>query len=294
MNRAKPVHLAFEPTSLRIPLDAIEPLRTVSTGILKSKKFAQIAASIQEVGIIEPPVVVRKKGQSEQFLLLDGHLRLHILKERGASDVVCLVATEDEAFTYNKRLSRIVAVQEHRMILNIIERGVSEERLARALNVNIQSIRNKRRLLDGIAPEVAALLKDRPVPIRTFALLRKLRPMRQIEVAEIMIAMNRFSQSYVASLVAATPLSGLLNAEKPALRGISEEQLERMERESATLEREFRLVEKDYGGIYLDLVLALGYLGRMLESVRIVHHLAKHHPEILSEFQKINEIRQAA
>src|SRR3546814_5438728 len=62
-----------------------------------------IAASIREVGIIEPPVVVRIKGQRDRYRLLDGHIRIEILKERGDKDVVCLVATDDEAITYNKR-----------------------------------------------------------------------------------------------------------------------------------------------------------------------------------------------
>jgi hypothetical protein len=35
------------------------------------------------------------------------------------------VSTDDEAFTYNKRISRIAPIQEHRMILKAIERGVS-------------------------------------------------------------------------------------------------------------------------------------------------------------------------
>jgi len=74
-------------------------------------------------------------------------------------------------------------VQEHKMILKALEKGVSEERLARALNVNIPSIRNRARLLDGICEEAAKLLQDRMIPMKTFQELRKLRPMRQIEVA---------------------------------------------------------------------------------------------------------------
>jgi RepB plasmid partitioning protein len=45
------------------------------------------------------------------------------------------------------------------MILKAIERGVSEERIAKALNVDVPTIRRKRQLLDGICPEVADLLK---------------------------------------------------------------------------------------------------------------------------------------
>lgn len=48
-----PVRLAFEEASLRIPVDAIMPLRAVSAAVKKSVKYGQIAASIAEVGIIE-------------------------------------------------------------------------------------------------------------------------------------------------------------------------------------------------------------------------------------------------
>jgi flagellar motor switch protein FliG len=58
-------------------------------------------------------------------------------------------------------VNRIAIVQEHKMMLKAIERGVSAERLARALNVNVAEIRRKRRLLDNVCPEAAELLKDR-------------------------------------------------------------------------------------------------------------------------------------
>src|SRR5581483_9786352 len=123
----------------------IEPLREVSERVKKSVKYNQIAASMKEVGIIEPPVVVRDSSDPEKFHLLDGHLRIEISKEQDISAIVCLVATDDEAFTYNKRVNRLAIIQEHKMIMTAIEKGVPEERLARALNVNISSIRSRRR-----------------------------------------------------------------------------------------------------------------------------------------------------
>jgi len=293
-NRQRKIRLAFESTSLRIPLADIEMLRAMTPAIRRSVKYGQIAASIREVGIIEPPVVVRMPGKQERYRLLDGHIRIDILQERGDKDVVCLVATDDEAITYNKRISRMAAVQEHKMILKALEKGVSEERLARALNVNIGSIRQKRRLLDGICDEVVKLLQDRMVPINTFSELRKLRPMRQIEAAETMIAMNKFSWPYAKSLVAATPQHLLTSDKRKAVRGLSDEQLEHMEREATNIDREFRMIEQSYGMDHLDLVLAMGYLARLIENVRVVHHLARHHPELLAEFQRIVQLRDAA
>jgi hypothetical protein len=290
----KPVNLAFELTSLRIAITNIEPLRAITPIVRRSMKFAQIEATMKEVGIIEPPVVFPLRGNPDRFQLLDGHLRIEILKQSGETEVVCLIATEDEAFTYNKRISRLATVQEHKMILRAIEQGVPEERLARALNVDIRSIRTKKRLLEGICAEAVKLLQDRQVPIHTFTELRRLRPMRQIEVAEIMIAMNRFSQTYAKSLVASTPQSQLVSSDQKTVRGLTPDQVDRMEREAVNLDREFKLIEQDYSTDHLDLVLAVGYLCKILDSAGVVRYLAHLHPEILSEFQKIAQLRAVA
>lgn len=288
------VQFGFEMTSLRIPLAQIDPIRAVTAAMRRSVKFGQIAASITEVGLIEPPVVIRTPRDPNRYQLLDGHVRIEILKERGETDVVCLIATEDEAVTYNKSISRMATVQEHKMILNAVKRGVSEERLARALNVNVNNIRLKKRLLDGICDEVIKLLQDRHVPFNTFAELKHLRPMRQITVAETMIALNRFTVSCAKSLVASSAQSDLVPDKRKAVKGLSDEQLERMERETANLDREFKQIEEEYGTDHLDLVLATGYVCRLIDNVRIVHHLARMHPELLTEFQKIAELRAAA
>lgn len=289
-----PVSRAFEEATLRIGVGDILPLREVPASVKKSVKYGQIAASIREVGIIEPPVVVRDREEPDRYHLLDGHLRLEILRDQGTTEVVCLVATEDEAFTYNKRVSRIAIIQEHKMILNAIRKGVPEERLARALNVNISSIRAKRNLLTGMCPEAVELLRDKHVPLNAFTELRKMKPMRQIEAAELMVAMNRYSTGYAKSLVAASPEDQLVTGRRKAVKGLTSDQIALMERESASLDREFKLVEQSYGTDHLDLVLATGYLNRLLGNARIVRHLAQHHAAILDEFQKIADIPNAA
>lgn len=286
--------IAFETSSLRIPIEQIQPLREVSERVKKSVKYHQIAASIKEVGIIEPPVVVRDTANPETFHLLDGHLRVEISREQGIGAIVCLVATDDEAFTYNKRVNRLAIIQEHKMIMTAIAKGVPEERLARALNVNISSIRSRRRLLEGICSEAADLLRDKHVPIHSFNQLRKLKPMRQIEAAELMVAMNRFTISYAKSLVAASPEDQLIEQKKKPLKGLTPDQVARMETEAARLQREFKMIEQDYGADHLDLVLASSYVGRLLTNARIVRYLAQSHPEILAEFQKISELQNAA
>ena len=285
---------AFEAATLRISVSDIVPLRETPDTIRNSVKYAQIAASIEEVGIIEPPVVVRDAAMPDRFRLLDGHLRLDILAARGTREVVCLIATEDEAFTYNRRISRLAVIQEHRMILKAIKKGVPEERLARALNVNIASIRLKRNLLVGICPEAADLLRDKHVALHAFSHLRKLKPMRQIAAAEMMVAMNRYTIGYVKSIVAASPDDQLVEGKRATIRGLSEQQIAVMGRESEQLDREFKLLEQSYGSDHLDLVLAAAYVTSLLGNALVVRHLAQHYADLLGEFQKIADLQQAA
>jgi ParB-like chromosome segregation protein Spo0J len=287
--------MAFEEAKIRIAITQIQPLKLVSAAIKKTPKYAQIAASIREVGIVEPPVVARDHSDPGKYLLLDGHLRIDVLKDIGQTDVSCLVSTDDEAFTYNKRVNRLAVIQEHRMILKAVERGVPEERIAKALNVDVHNIARKRRLLEGICPEVADILKDKHLGINAFTELRKMAPLRQIEAAELMVAMNKYTLSYAKSLLAATPQAQLVETDKPKhVRGLSDEQVAMMERESVSLEREFRIAEKSYGTDHLDLVLTNGYLGKLLGNARVVRYLAQHHRDILTEFQKLAEVETVA
>lgn len=289
------IRMGFENTTQRLSIADLQPLKFVSPAIKKTPKYAQIVASIAEVGIVEPPVVARDPRDPTKYLLLDGHLRVEALKERGETEVRCLISTDDEAYTYNKRVNRIAIIQEHRMIIKAIEQGVSEERIAKSLHVDVMSIKRKRKLLDGICSEAAELLKDKHIAIHAFAELRKLAPLRQIEAAELMVAMNNYTISYARSLVAATPQAQLAQDYRPkTIKGLSPEQLAVMERESANLEREFRIVEQSYGTDHLDLVLANGYLGKLLGNARVVRYLAQHEQEILREFQRLIEVGAVA
>lgn len=289
------VKMAFEESSQCIAISCIQPLKLVSEAIKNSPKYKQIAASIREIGLVEPPAVARDRSDPGKYLLLDGHLRIDVLKDMGKAEVLCLISTDDEAFTYNKRVNRLAIIQEHRMILKAIEKGVPEKKIAKALNVDVQSIIRKRRLLEGICSEVADILKDKHIAINTFSELRKMAPLRQIEAAELMVAMNKYTLSYAQSLVAATPQSQLVEADKPKhIKGLTDEQVGLMERESVGLEREFRIAEKAYGADHLDMVLTNGYLGKLLGNAKVVRYLAQNYNDILTEFQKLTDAEATA
>lgn len=287
-----PVRLACQSQIVEVLLTKILPTRLLGEDIVKSVKYQCIEASVRELGLIEPLVIYPAPEMDGGFLLLDGHVRVMILKALGITMAKCLISTEDEGFTYNHKVNRLTAIQEHFMILKAIKNGVSEERIARTLNVDIQTIRNKRDLLDGICPEAVQLLREKRATAEAFRELRKVKPLRQIEIAELMCAANNFSVSYSKCLVAATNAEQLLDAEKGKdIRGLSPEDISRIDLEMETLGKEFKLIEESHGKNTLNLVLVAGYLRKLLDNPRVVRYLAQRHAEILAEFQKIVEAR---
>lgn len=280
----------FQNDMLTLKLDQLMPLKAVTPNMRASEKYKQILASIKQVGIIEPPVINHTATKS-RYLLLDGHLRVEALKEIGETEVLCLVSTDDESFTYNKHINRLSTIQEHRMIMRAMERGVPEDKIAQALNIQVGSIVRKRTLLDGICPEAVDLLKDKLVAGGVFPLLKKMNAMRQIEVAELMNDAGVYSISYVKAALLSTPREQLTDPSKPKkLKGLSDEQITRMEAEMAKCEREYRLVEESYGEDVLGLTLAKGYLGALLANAPVVRYMAQHHAAILRQFQNITEM----
>lgn len=281
------VPISFIRQGIIVPIVNIVTLRQTVISA-KSRKFRQVLASVREVGIIEPLIVCLQNDQPDTYLLLDGHVRLEVLKEMGETHVHCLVSTDDEAYTYNKRVNPMATIQEHTMILKATQNGVSEERIAEVLKVDIARIRMKRDLLSGICREAAELLKTKHIAIRVFSFLRKVKSVRQIEIVELLIVAGNYSVPYVQALVAATQPEMLVDPDKNKVtKGLAPEQIARMEKEMEVLQRDLRVVEEMHGTQVLNFVLARGYLAKLFGNSRISRYLNQHHAGLCHELQVV-------
>lgn len=287
------IHLAFDQDFLTIPVAAIMPLKNLPDGARESRSYSQVLSSIKAIGLIEAPVVLADPKNAGIWFLLDGHLRLEALKELGITEVECLLATDDDTYTYNKRVNRIPPIQEHRMIVRAMERGVSADDIAAALNLQVESVLRRFKLLEGISSEAAEMLKDTPCSMKVFDILRQMSAVRQIEAADLMIGQNNFSIMFARAIRAATPDNQLVTAKKgkgAAVPTPSGQQMARMERELAALQTQVESVEETYGVDNLHLTVARGYIAKLLANNRVVRWLATHQQDYLGEFQKIAEI----
>src|SRR5512138_2515119 len=252
------VDVGFSLDCVLLPAQSILPSRKIGEALHLSRKVKQIRSSIEEIGLIEPLSVTREIKRTGKHMLLDGHIRFHVLAGMGVTEMPCLLAKDDEGYTYNNRVNRLSTIQEHMMIRRAIDRGVSPDRLAKALNVDITHVNKKAKLLDGICLESQELLKDRVFSVELSRFLRQMKPTRQVECVELMLAANNLTASYAEAMLLATPADQLVDGRKTprGSAGVTQEQMAKMERELASVQSKYRSVEQSYGQDVLHLVVA--------------------------------------
>jgi hypothetical protein len=277
--------VAFEMRKRDVELTRLLPTKLVKNA-QNLKRYRAIVSSIPELGVIEPLMVYPQGDGSENWLVLDGHLRLLALKQLGKTTAEVIVASEDERFTYNARVNRLPPIQAHKMIVKAVRNGVKPERLSAALFMPMHTVSALINLLDGINPEAAELLKDKQMTADAIRLLRKVTGLRQIEIAEVLISANNFTKSYTEALVLATPRDQMVSPQEEKKKaGLTAEELARMEREMESLEQDFKSIEANYTENMMSLTLARGYIKRLLENNRVLRHLRDHHNDLLTEFE---------
>jgi hypothetical protein len=284
------IKLAFERELVVIPVERLIPLKAMRANFKQSQKYQQIVSSIRAIGVVEPPAVVTDPVRPDVYVILDGHLRIEALKELGITEVRCLIATDDEAYTYNKRINRLSATQEHRMVVRAMERGVASDKIAQSLGLDPSAIVRRQRLMNGICPEVAEMLKDAPCPMKVFEILRQMKPLRQIAAAEIIVGQGNYTAVFARTILMATPADQLAVQRKKQPKVAAADQMARLERELVALQTQVKAVEDSYGVDNLHLTLVQAYLKKLLGNARIVRWLAQRHPEYLEQFQAIAEV----
>ena len=291
MSQAQRVKIGFRQEVLEIPIEQLTALKDTTASVLACRKYKQIRASLEHIGLIEP-LAVFPQGEG-RYLVVNGNLRLHILKELQQQTVRCIVALDDEAYTYNKRVNALSPIAEHFMILKAIANGVTEERIATGLSIDVEAIRRRRNLLDGICPEAVDMLKERRVSHATFGSLRKMKPLRQIEAAELMISASNFTSPFAAAILGVTKPEMLATPPKRAPRSDQPHASALLEEATEVLISDLAVVRKTYGVEVLSLTVICRSIENLLGNPAVERYLRQNHTDTLGELTRLlAEIRQ--
>ena len=132
------------------------------------------------------------------------------------------------------------------------------------------------------------MLKTRSIPATTFKIIKKMKPMRQIQTAELMVGANNYTSTYARAMLSLTPSDQLQiphNAKKE--ESLSPEQIASIETELTNLESEYKLAEQSLGTDVLTMVVYRGYISHILENSEVSDYLTQHHLDIFKELQRI-------
>ena len=236
--------------------------------LVRSSIFKQILASVREIGLIEPLVVYPQEGKG--FLLLDGHLRLEALKILGSEEVNCIVSTDDESYTYNKRVNHIPPVAQHFMLMEAIKERSCRGADRRHPERRCRRDRRRVQMLDGICPEVVEMLRDRKLSLDLFPVLRKMKPIGQIATVELMVLRNDYSVAFAKTRLAISPPALLAKTSTARQQKANADAADALLGEDTDgLIQNLKAIEETYGTDVLTLTVTCAYLDRLFSEEKI-------------------------
>ncbi len=274
---------AFETNTVLLPVCDLNAMFTRNTKSSKTMLYQRILSSIREVGLIEPLVVVEKEGR---YFIKDGYLRYKALQELNIDYAECLISSDDDVYTYNKRVNPLSASEAHTMINKAITEGVSIDKIAKTLNVEKQWVRQMDNLLVGIAPSLVGVLKQHNVSKSIYEELKKVTQARQIEIVEFLRTTNDFSLRYTRMLVGATPKEQWVESKLPK-KSIDEEIKRELAGKLYKMEESFKKATDTFRDNVFNLVMLSGYLRQVISNPTAKGFLDQNYPDILVTFEKI-------
>jgi len=146
-----------------LPVEAISPNPEQPRRHFDPEQLEELAASIREMGLLQPLTVRRREGNWE---LVAGERRLRASKLAGLSQVPCLsIAVDDRsssllALVENLQRKDLDFWEEALALRRLIDEwGLSQEECARRIGKSQSAVANKLRLLK-LPQEVLELLRD--------------------------------------------------------------------------------------------------------------------------------------
>ena len=104
----------------------------------------------------------------------------------------------------------------------------------------------------------------------------------------VMVSANNYAKAYADALIFGTPPDQLVDSSKRKMvKGMSHDDIARMEKEMEALERDYKFHQEQFGENSLHLNAAQRYVKRLLENSKIKRFLAQRYSELLDEFQEL-------
>jgi hypothetical protein len=111
---------------------------------------------------------------------------------------------------------------------------------------------------------------------------------RQVEAIELMIASNSVSMTHAEALLKATPPDQRTDSIAPTNpKAPTVEQIAKLEKEMNQVQTQYQDAEKHYGSDLLNLMVAKGFITKLLANESVKHFIDCNDREILAHFELV-------
>jgi hypothetical protein len=282
-----PALVNFRREVVELPLRHLVALKDPKPSVIDSCRYRRIRASLEHNSLVDPLTVLPQA--KNRYLVVDGNLRLKVLKDLRITKARCTTILEEDFYAYSRRVTVLSPMAEYVMILEALSNGVTEERLAAELRVGVRAIQLRKKLLNGIAPEAVELLKHQGVSSITLGYLQEMESLQQIQAAQLMKSGNDCSGLFAAAL------SDLTSPRQHGTRKRKGETGERsrsrvsvfFEDDMDSLVSELNRARRTYGTDALAATVVCRWLEHLSQNAAVAEYLRRNHTKVHQQIRKV-------
>jgi len=256
-----------------IPIARVEILNSRERNM---KIFEEIVENIKSIGLKKPITVTARSGDdgNPKYLLVCGEGRLNAFRILGETHIPALVVDVSDEDAFIMSLAENIARRGHRPleILADIEilrkRGYDADTIIHKTGLSPKYVKDIVFLLDQGEERLIEGIQRGAIPLTT-----------ALEIA----------RAKDDALLKATPPEQRTDF-KPTERDkqlAPIEQIVKLEKEMSQVQTQYKDAEENYCSDLLNLVVAKGYLTKLLGNNAVKSYITRHEPEILEHFELV-------
>ncbi len=267
-----------------IPIELLIPLKEREINFKKNRGYKRIKSTIQMAGLLDPLCVYPENGY---YFIVDGYLRYMVFQELGVRMIPCQIQQSKEAYTYNKMVNNLSAVQQSRMLRQSLE-TLDKNTVEKTFGIKSLDYRLATTILKQLHPDVIKAVDKEIMTRRCATELTNVNQERQQQILKEMNRTKDFSISFTRALVIMTPpemRSQNRKKKKPWM--VDSEKTKQLVEKLEETEKSYNFYTILYRQYTTDLLKLCTYARTLITNVSIKSHLESNFPEILKRFQMI-------
>lgn len=276
----------YQVSGIDLPIDKLKPLnRRANINTAKHRGYRKILSTVRMLGLIEPFCICQ---EGDDFIVLDGYLRLLACAELGYELVPCILYKDKEAYTYNRMVNNLSGFQEIKMMRKALE-SLDEKTIADTFGVKNIRYRLAPKLVEQLHPKVARAFEQELLGKTAAFEMAAVNSERQLEMLKEMRRTEDYTPSFIRALVLKTPPGQRNPNRRPRSerkKNVREKRQQLVERlEEAEQQHDF--YTKLYRTYSADLFKISLYTRKIITSPDIQDYMEEKHSLVLSEMNAI-------